>query len=59
MQKNGGYFGKGAGEVEAVQKSQDEVEESERVLRMNIGEWRFSCSASKRRAIKRTREPPS
>lgn len=26
VQKNGGYIGKGAGEVEAVQKSQDEVD---------------------------------
>lgn len=33
--------------------------DSERALRMNIGDRRFSGLASRRRAIRRTREPPS
>lgn len=33
--------------------------ESDRALRINIGERRFSGLASRRRAIRRTREPPS
>lgn len=35
------------------------LRESEQALRMNIVERRFSGLASRRRAIRRTREPPS